>query len=146
MVHSSESTSGAVAVTQAAVDGLICELRNQVEKLKDSNRQLQAAIDDGDRDPEFRAAIGVCPVILGKVHRWPPRNPGIRSCGRLKDCKHRTVNSLNSIGGSRSRAACSEQGGRGGGAQQLLPLSWWCEVSLRKARLLHHSSHVRPSR
>ena len=35
------------------------ELQNSAEKLKDSNRQLQAAIDNGDRDPELRQAIGV---------------------------------------------------------------------------------------
>ena len=35
------------------------ELQRAVEKLKDSNRQLQAAIEEGDRDPELRDAIGV---------------------------------------------------------------------------------------
>ena len=34
-------------------------LENAVEKLKDSNRQLQAAIDSGDRDAEFFQAVGV---------------------------------------------------------------------------------------
>ena len=34
-------------------------LQNAVEKLKDSNRQLQAAIDSGDRDAEFFQAVGV---------------------------------------------------------------------------------------
>lgn len=35
------------------------DLANSVAKLRDSNRQLQAAIDTGDRDPELRTAIGV---------------------------------------------------------------------------------------
>lgn len=35
------------------------ELQNSVDKLKDSNRQLKEAIDDGDKDPELRISIGV---------------------------------------------------------------------------------------
>ena len=60
MVGERTDSQGAADVTQAAVDGLIYELRKSVEKLRDSNRQLEAAIEAGDRDPELRAAIGVC--------------------------------------------------------------------------------------
>lgn len=34
-------------------------LQKAIDKLKDSNRQLQAAIDNGDPDPEYKQAIGV---------------------------------------------------------------------------------------
>ena len=45
-------------------------LENAVEKLKDSNRQLQAAIDSGDRDAEFLQAIGVgIPVLNHHTQR-----------------------------------------------------------------------------
>ena len=70
MVDDRTETQAAFDVTQAAVDGLICELRKSVEKLKDSNRQLEAAIEAGDRDPELRAAIGVSHLItlIGICH------------------------------------------------------------------------------
>lgn len=35
------------------------ELQRSVVKLRESNRELQAAIDEGDSDPVLRAAIGV---------------------------------------------------------------------------------------
>ncbi len=59
MVQGRDGSPNATDTTQAAVDALIGELRKSVEKLKDSNRQLQEALDNGDQDPEFRAAIGV---------------------------------------------------------------------------------------
>ena len=34
-------------------------LQNSVDKLRQSNKQLQAALDSGDKDPEYRQAIGV---------------------------------------------------------------------------------------
>ncbi len=40
------------------------ELQNSVEKLKDSNRQLKEAIEDGDKDSELRIAIGVCSIPI----------------------------------------------------------------------------------
>lgn len=43
------------------------ELQNSVDKLRDSNRQLQAAIDEGDRDPELRASIGVSMSIISQL-------------------------------------------------------------------------------
>jgi len=72
MVQSRQSSPAAADVTQAAVDGLICELRKSVDKLRDSNRQLEAAIEAGDRDPEFRKAIGVCSYLTSS-HEWQER-------------------------------------------------------------------------
>ena len=75
MVDERTESQAEFDVTQAAVDGLICELRKSVEKLKDSNRQLEAAIEAGDRDPELRAAIGVCyfaTLIVLVTHKGGP--------------------------------------------------------------------------